>query len=81
MTVKAVVGEDHLAQIRFPDNMPAGECQLFVVAVSGESRRKTTVGDLLQSEIFGMWSDRTDIGDSAEYARTLRERAWKRPEE
>lgn len=78
MTVKATVGEDHLAQIRFPDRMPVGEIQLFVVAVTRKSQRKSTVSDLLKREIFGMWSDRTYIEDSAEYARSLRERAWMR---
>jgi hypothetical protein len=27
---------------------------------------------------IGMWADRDDIGDSVEYARQLRERAWSR---
>jgi len=81
MTVRAIVGEDHLAQIKLPDSMPAGEIELFVVAVTPGSRGKSTIGDLLKSEIFGMWSDRTDVEDSAEYARSLRERAWKRQEE
>ena len=44
-----------------------------------ENRRIGTAGELLkvlQDEgIIGMWKDRDDIGDSAEFARTLRERA------
>jgi hypothetical protein len=33
----------------------------------------------LQANGFiGMWADRDDIGDSVEYARKLRERAWTR---
>jgi hypothetical protein len=31
---------------------------------------------LIASGFVGMWEDRTDIGDSAEYARRLRARAW-----
>ena len=81
MTVKTTVGLDHLAHIRFPDTVPAGDVDLFVVAVTKESRGTSTIGDLLNSEIFGMWSDRTDIEDSADYARSLRERAWKRLKE
>ena len=30
---------------------------------------------LRKSGLIGMWKDRTDIGDSAEYARELRKRA------
>jgi hypothetical protein len=37
-----------------------------------------TLGELLESEFFGMWKDREDITDSAAYARHLRETAWRR---
>ena len=41
-----------------------------------------TAGELLkvlqEEGIIGMWKDRDDIGDSAEFARELRERATKR---
>ena len=33
---------------------------------------------LIANGLVGMWKDRTDIGDSAEFARKLRERAEKR---
>ncbi len=42
------------------------------------SRKRSTAKDLLNSEIFGMWADRKDIEDSAEFVRELRERAWRR---
>jgi hypothetical protein len=37
------------------------------------SKPVMTVGDLLASEVAGMWKHRTDIGDSVEFARRLRE--------
>ncbi len=37
-----------------------------------------TAADLLRSGLVGMWADRTDIGDSREYARRLREQAQTR---
>jgi hypothetical protein len=37
-----------------------------------------TAGDLLNSDLIGMWADRTDIGDSREFARRLREQAQTR---
>lgn len=40
--------------------------------------RQMTARDLLQSGLVGLWADRTDIGDSAVFARQLRERAEQR---
>jgi len=37
-----------------------------------------TGAELAESEIVGMWTDREDIRDSAEFARQLRERASRR---
>jgi hypothetical protein len=34
--------------------------------------------DLRDSDLIGMWADRTDISDSREFARKLRDRAEKR---
>jgi hypothetical protein len=38
----------------------------------------STLGDLRNSEFFGMWRERTDLPDSPTLARALREQAWKR---
>lgn len=37
-----------------------------------------TVRDLIDSGLVGMWKDRTDIEDSAAFARKLRENALRR---
>ena len=37
--------------------------------------QKLTARDLLQSDLVGLWSDRTDIEDSVEFARQLRRQA------
>lgn len=37
-----------------------------------------TAADLLQSGLVGLWADRTDMGDSREFARRLREQAQTR---
>ena len=34
--------------------------------------------DLIESGLIGLWKDRTDIGDSLEYARQLRQQAQNR---
>ncbi len=41
-------------------------------------KRGMTARQLATSEIVGMWADRTDIGDSVEFARKLREQAQRR---
>lgn len=41
-------------------------------------RPPLTVRALLESGLIGMWKDRDDIGDSAEFARRLREQAQRR---
>jgi hypothetical protein len=40
-----------------------------------DDQRLPTMRDLLESGLVGMWADRTDIADSADFARRLRERA------
>jgi hypothetical protein len=46
-------------------------------AYAGE-KKVLTLGDLLESPLVGMWADREDIEDGAEFARQLRDRASKR---
>ncbi|MHB1767530.1 MAG: hypothetical protein ACYCUV_06720 [Phycisphaerae bacterium] len=40
-----------------------------------DSKRPMTGKDLLESGLIGLWQQRTDIGDSIEYARQLRQQA------
>ena len=42
-------------------------------------RPRLTAKQLLNSELVGLWKDRTDITDNLDYARQLREQAQKRP--
>jgi len=46
--------------------------------VEGEGRKHLTGRDFLESGLAGMWSDRTNIGDSSEFARKLRRAAERR---
>ena len=45
---------------------------------TSEKQTLLTAADLLQSGLVGMWADRTDISDSREFARRLREEAQTR---
>lgn len=60
----------------------ATENETEQTTATGEHPRIGTAGDLLkvlqEEGIIGMWKDRDDIGDSAEFARKLREQATKR---
>ena len=63
-----------------PFDMPTGLTEMVVVIGSQTSSRGHTLGNLLHSEFIGMWRDREDIIDSAEFALELRKEAWKRSE-
>lgn len=43
-----------------------------------QPKKKLTARALLESDLIGLWADRTDILDSATYARELREQAQRR---
>jgi hypothetical protein len=73
---KANISEDRRVEVVLPPEVPVGEAE-FVLFVKPRQRRSTGA-DLADSELFGMWADRTDLGDSAMYARELRRRAWSR---
>lgn len=52
-----------------PVDLPK-DTPLFVYV---ESKRPMNGKDLIESGLIGLWKDRTDIGDSLEYARRLRQ--------
>jgi hypothetical protein len=43
-----------------------------------EKLERLTARGLIRSGLIGLWKDRKDIGDSADYARQLRQQAQKR---
>ncbi len=45
---------------------------------NAEEKKYGTAGDLLKSEIVGMWKDREDITDSSSFALRLRQQAQNR---
>jgi hypothetical protein len=55
-----------------------GQCVEIILlsdASTPLSSPRLTARQLLQSDLVGLWEDRTDIKDSSEYARQLREQA------
>ena len=54
------------------------EVILLPEAPTARNRPPITARRLLHSGLIGLWKDRNDIGDSAGYARQLREQAQRR---
>ncbi len=64
--------------ITLPADVPAGPAELVVVISSSNNAGTSTLGELAESEFFGMWRDRSDISDSGTFACDLRSEGWKR---
>jgi hypothetical protein len=64
--------------ISIPADIPIGPAEIVVVIASKVNTTTKTLGELLNSEFFGMWKDRSDIEDSVEFAHQLRTQAWSR---
>ncbi len=69
--------ELHL-HITLPADVPLEPAEIALVVSSPVVSKQATLGDLLDSEFFGMWRDRTDIVDSIDFAREIRSQSWKR---
>lgn len=81
MLIKAKVGSDGSLHLDLPLGVEeAGkEVQVTVEPVpSADKPRAMSASDLLHSGLVGMWADRTDIGESRDFARRLREQAQTR---
>lgn len=75
VSIKTTIPEDHRLGVEVPAEIPAGPAEVVVTALGpGEAGRVWTLGDL-GSGLVGLWSDRTDIEDSVEFARALRKAA------
>jgi len=79
VTVQADISPGHELRVVLPDDVPTGRHTIVLVIDeqahdAPQGLRLRTLGDLLDSEFFGMWADRDDISDSATFARDLRRR-------
>lgn len=59
-------------------NLPGRKGDEAEVIVIFERGKHMTLGQLLKSDVVGLWKDREDIGDSVEFARRLRKRVQRR---
>jgi hypothetical protein len=76
---KVVIPADRQLHIAVPEDIPPGPAEIALI-ISPETpiEQGMTAGDLLRSSLCGIWKDRSDIGDSVEYARSLRAKAEQR---
>jgi hypothetical protein len=58
-----------------PVNLPINRPLTLQVESEVDPAKSITGAELARSEFAGLWKDRTDIGDSVEFARKLRKEA------
>jgi hypothetical protein len=78
---KVTIGRGGSISLRSRALKPGSTAEVIVLVEeeSQESVKKPMTGkDWLNSELFGLWKDRTDIGDSLEFAQALRRKAERR---
>jgi hypothetical protein len=82
MTSPTVTEQQILEALRLLPPARWPEVLTYISSLQGQERAVGSPGtpilttrDLAQSPLVGIWADRTDIGDSREFARRLREQA------
>ena len=78
VTLNTEIPASRELHITLPADVPTGSAEIVITVSPSAPRPHSTFGDLLNSEIFGIWRDRTDIEDSSEFARKLRSEGWDR---
>lgn len=79
VTYNVVIPADRHLHVTVPEDVPPGPAEIvLVIAPEAPVEQGMTAGDLLRSPLCGIWKDRTDIGDSVQFARSLRARAEQR---
>lgn len=79
VSLRAHITEGRTVEVTLPPDVPLGDAEVVVVVTPAGADRRSTGAQLLDSGVFGMWAGRTDMPDSPQAARELRERAWRRP--
>ena len=78
VNLNANIAPNRELHITLPADVPTGPAEIVLVVSSSAHLTDSTLGELADSEFFGMWQDRPDITDSAQFARDLRSEGWKR---
>ena len=77
---KVTIQRGGVINLRSQKLKPGATAEVIVLMEGEElqTTRKMTATDLLKSGVIGMWAGRKDIGDSLEFARSLRKQAERR---
>ena len=75
---KTIVQPGGLVEVRSPELTPGASAEVIVLVDAPAPQRVMTADSLLDSGLVGLWEDRTDIADSAEFAGQLRRQAERR---
>ena len=75
---KTIVQPGGVVEIRSPELTPGTSAEVIVLVDAAAPQRGMTAAGLLDSGLVGLWEDRVDIVDSAEFARRLRRQAERR---
>ena len=68
------VKEGGVISVRAPRLKSGTKAEVIVLVEGGAKARTLTAGDLLASDLLGVWAHRKDVGDSLKFARSLRRR-------
>ncbi len=75
VTVRGTITPDGKLEIELPGNFQPGQVE---VEIRQAEIQGVTLQALLDSGLAGLWADRDDLGDSVDFARSLRRRASRR---
>jgi len=76
INLHAEISANHELNITLPSDVPTGPADVVIVISTPEQVNTRTLKELVDSEFFGMWNNRSDIDD--DLARRLRAEGWKR---
>ena len=76
VTLNADIPVSRELRITLPADVPTGSAEIVITVSPAGSSTSPTFDDLLKSQFLGMWRNRADIKDSAEFARKLRPEGW-----
>ena len=76
--VRGVITPEGKLEIDLPADLHPGQVEVEIRQYEIEGVR---LKDLLESDLIGLWANRPDMGDSVDYARSLRQRASRRGSE
>lgn len=75
LRIKKILDKDGEMTLTGLPGLKGEEAEVIVIFERG---KRMTLGELLESDLVGLWKDREDIGDSVEFARKLRKRVQRR---